>query len=159
MGPRDTRQESPIRNPQSSVPIPKSGRAAIMAIVEQRHTFSKVQRLHLQRDFARVFGKKCSASDAQLVVYVDHHPLGSGEVPRLGIRVGKRLGNAPARNRIKRLIREAFRLGQHDLPAGLDIICVARMGDDITLKKVQSSLGRLVAAAHRRLHRQPTHDN
>lgn len=155
MGPRDTPQESPtpIPNPQSAIVCPHSqtGAGSHNDVVEQRNTFSKVQRLHLQRDFARVFGKKCSASDARLVVYVDHHPLGPGEATRLGIRVGKRLGNAPARNRIKRLIREAFRLGQHDLPAGLDIICVARMRDDITLKKVQSSLGRLVAAAHRRL--------
>ncbi|MCH7525918.1 MAG: ribonuclease P protein component [Planctomycetes bacterium] len=124
-----------------------------MIVMKQRNTFSKVQRLHLQRDFARIFGKKCSASDARMVVYVDHRPLGPRAATRLGIRVGKRLGNAPARNRIKRLIREAFRLGQHDLPADLDIVCVAKRAKDVTLGEVQGSLQRLVVAAHRTLAR------
>lgn len=47
---------------------------------------------------------------------------------RLGLSVGSRVGNAVARNRIKRLIREAFRLEQHELAAvgGYDLVVTVR---------------------------------
>jgi ribonuclease P protein component len=45
---------------------------------------------------------------------------------RLGISVGKRIGNAVRRHYVKRRIREAFRKSKADLPRGLDIVCVAR---------------------------------
>ena len=46
--------------------------------------------------------------------------------PRLGLSIGKRVGNAVARNRVKRRIREAFRLLKPTLPAGLDLVVGAR---------------------------------
>jgi ribonuclease P protein component len=39
---------------------------------------------------------------------------------------GSRIGGAVIRNRARRLIREVFRLHQHALPAGLDLVLVAR---------------------------------
>jgi ribonuclease P protein component len=42
-------------------------------------------------------------------------------ITRLGITVTKRYGKAHDRNRFKRIVREAFRLCRHDLPAGLDL--------------------------------------
>ena len=48
------------------------------------------------------------------------------EPTRLGVTVSRRVGNAVVRNRLKRLIREAFRLQQWDLPASLDIVVVAK---------------------------------
>lgn len=42
--------------------------------------------------------------------------------PRLGLAVSRRFGNAVHRNRVKRRLREAFRLLQHDLPAGFDFV-------------------------------------
>ena len=44
----------------------------------------------------------------------------------LGITVTRKIGNAVARNRIKRLVREVFRLNRERLPAGLDLVWVAK---------------------------------
>ena len=54
---------------------------------------------------------------------------GKGEVPavaRLGLAIPKAYGNAVARNRIKRLIREVFRLNKAKLPPGVDMVFSAR---------------------------------
>lgn len=48
------------------------------------------------------------------------------DASRLGVTVSKRVGNAVTRNRVKRHVREAFRRGREILPAGLDLVIVAR---------------------------------
>jgi ribonuclease P protein component len=45
---------------------------------------------------------------------------------RLGVTVSRKVGPAVTRNRVKRLIREAFRLNQHQLPTSWDLVVVAR---------------------------------
>lgn len=45
---------------------------------------------------------------------------------RLGVTVTRKVGKAVKRNRIKRLVREAFRRERHPLPAGLDLVFVAK---------------------------------
>jgi ribonuclease P protein component len=47
-------------------------------------------------------------------------------VARLGLSVSRKVGGAVRRNRFKRLLREAFRAVQQDLPAGMDLVVVAR---------------------------------
>lgn len=49
-------------------------------------------------------------------------------ITRIGISVGKRHGNAVRRNKLKRTFREAFRLAQHELPCGLDLVIIPRAG-------------------------------
>ena len=48
--------------------------------------------------------------------------------PRFGITVTRKVGNAVARNRIKRLVREACRRIGDLFPAGLDVVVIARPG-------------------------------
>ena len=49
-----------------------------------------------------------------------------GVASRLGVITSSRIGNAVARSRARRLLREAFRLHQHDLRAAVDLVLIAR---------------------------------
>ncbi len=65
-------------------------------------------------------------------------------IARLGISVGKAYGSAVQRNRIKRLIREAFRQVKHKLPTGVDFIIVPRkQSAEPTIQALQASIHRL----------------
>lgn len=121
-----------------------------MTAMTKKHGFPRTVRLRRQRDFARVFARRCSAGDARLVVYVDANGLAAS---RLGLSVSRRVGGAVVRNRAKRLIREAFRLDRRELPSGLDIICVARAAPLPSLSEYRESLSQLIAIAERRLAR------
>ena len=106
--------------------------------------FLRCEHLRLRRDFARVLGGKCKAADAVLVVYAVRNDLTSS---RLGISVGKRLGNSVRRHNVKRRIREAFRKSKADLPGGLDIVCVAKPAAAIAGVDVAASLRKLIVKA------------
>jgi ribonuclease P protein component len=80
---------------------------------------------HLRRgvDFRRVYAKRQSVSNQILVLYGDSNGLGYS---RLGLSVSRKVGNAVARNRWKRLLREAFRMTRDRLPAGVDLVIIPR---------------------------------
>lgn len=115
------------------------------------YTFPRTLRLRRRADYSRVFARRCSAGDARLVVYVDANGLG---VTRLGLSISRRVGKAHIRNRMKRLVREAFRLTRYELPAGLDLLCVIKPYSKPSLEEYRRSLQQLVAAGQRRLTRQ-----
>lgn len=88
-----------------------------------RFTFGRNQRLTLDREYQRAFAAKVRRSRGPITVYANPNQVG---LTRLGLSVGKRLGGAVVRNRFKRLIREAFRLEQHHLPPGYDLVVTCR---------------------------------
>lgn len=108
-------------------------------------------RLRKQRDFRRIFQGRWSAADRYLIVYVAPNEVGH---VRLGVQVSRRFGNAVRRNRVKRLIREAFRLEQQVLPAGFDLVCNPRPGQLGDLATYRRSMPTLSRAAVKRWRRQ-----
>jgi ribonuclease P protein component len=112
-------------------------------------TFPQTHRLKTPAEFKAVYDKKRSVSDGLLVVYA---AANGRPHPRVGLSVSRKVGNAVVRNRWKRLFREAFRLHQHTLPAGLDFILIPRLGQtEPTLAAITASLVKLAADAARRV--------
>jgi ribonuclease P protein component len=112
----------------------------------RRYRLTRDQRLRGQSAFKHVF-------DAN--VRKDAGPISVLGVPnaglrriRFGISIGKRVGIAAKRNRIKRLLREAFRLTQHDWPAGYDLVCVVKPHEARTLAEYQRMLFGAIRSLH-----------
>lgn len=79
------------------------------------------------------------------VVIVAPGPLPEG---RLGITVSKRVGNAVQRNRVKRRVREFFRLHGEKLQPAHDLLIIARAGaEKLSFRDVESELARALALA------------
>jgi ribonuclease P protein component len=113
-----------------------------------RRSFPARDRLHRQRDFQRVLAKRCRAGDSLLVVYVAPNQL---SFSRLGLRAGREVGSAVTRNRLKRLVREAFRLTRDQIPLGLDIVCIVRPAGPDSLQPYLDHLVRLIRGAAQKL--------
>ena len=75
------------------------------------------------RDFQLCYQKGRSIISRFVIVYARKNRFG---INRLGITTGKKVGNAVARSRARRLIRQAWRENEPDAPVGLDIVIVAR---------------------------------
>lgn len=111
-----------------------------------RYRFPRRRRLTRSGDFRRVFSAKQVFIDRELIV---HAAANGGRPTRLGMAVSRKVGGAVRRNRIRRLMRESFRLNQHRFPEGLDLVLVPRRGAELTLEALSASLVKLVARAAR----------
>ena len=100
------------------------------------HRFPKRLRLLKPTEFRRVFDARCAVSNR--TIRLCGIPNGLGH-PRLGLTVSRTVGNAVVRNRWKRIIREAFRLTQHELPP-LDLACIPCRGQCPSLRELVTML-------------------
>jgi len=112
-----------------------------------RHTFRRSHRLGGRLAFAAVFEAKTKDSKGPLTLYSRPNDLGHS---RLGLSISRKVGTAPRRNRIKRLLRESFRLQQHELPRGYDWVFVVRPHEPLTLADYQALLRGLTLKSHDR---------
>ena len=86
----------------------------------------RTARIRSQRDFRRVYGRGVRAH-GKLLVLVALGAKSPGH--RLGLAVSKEHGNAVRRNKLKRILREAFRLERPTLAGAFDLVVIPRVRD------------------------------
>ena len=111
-----------------------------------RLPFSSRQRLVHDREFQAVFDARVRKGIHPISVFARPNALGHC---RLGLSVPRRGGTAVRRNRVKRLLREAFRLMQHEMPGSYDFVIVARLHEPRELSWYQRALRECIESVHR----------
>jgi ribonuclease P protein component len=110
--------------------------------------FPAALRLKKTREFNDVYRRGRRARGRLFLVVFLRNEL---PYSRIGLSVGKRIGGAVRRNKVKRMLREAFRRTRHELPSGLDLVVVA---EERTAKyhyaDVASELQKLLSAPGRK---------
>jgi ribonuclease P protein component len=105
----------------------------------------RAARLRDARDFGRVNRTGVRRAGRHFVAVVAPARTGAG-APRLGLAVSRRVGNAVARNRVKRRVREWFRHERASLPPGTDWVVIARAGAaELDTRAVARELSELAA--------------
>jgi ribonuclease P protein component len=104
-------------NPQSGTPSEHPTR---------RPTYRPKHRLVHNNEFRAVYNAKIKKPAGPIIVFALPNTLGH---PRIGLSVGRRVGNAVKRNAVKRRLRDAFRHVASEWPTdqqGLDLVIVVR---------------------------------
>jgi ribonuclease P protein component len=107
-------------------------------------------RLSRSAEFDRVYRQGRSTANRHLALYTFANA--SAQRPRLGLSVSRKVGGAVERNRVKRLLREAFAELEDSLPARQDVVIVARppvgeLAEREGLAGVQATLTELIDKA------------
>lgn len=116
----------------------------------RRLSFRKHQHLRSGVEFDRVYALRCVARGPHLKVFGAPNQTDS---LRVGFSVSRKHGNAVFRNRLKRLLREAFRLSRHELPLGLDLVLIPVEARDVKLQDFRESLVRAATKVARKMER------
>lgn len=103
----------------------------------------KAYRVKDNRDFQKIFKNRKSFANRQLVIY--HLEKPDQAHFRVGLSVGKKIGNAVTRNRIKRYLRQAFLELEKEIKPEIDMIIIARQPTkEMTLQEIKKSLVHLL---------------
>ena len=108
------------------------------------------RRLSRNSEFQRVYRQGRSKANRYLVLYTFNRGDGASDDSRFGVSVGRKVGNAVTRNRVKRTIRAALTELEPKLPDGLDYVVLARpdvveLVERDGMRGVLDSLGELIA--------------
>ena len=112
------------------------------ASAKPRFKLTREQRLRGKERIDEIFkgGKRRTAHP--LTVHVMRRE--DNGASRIGISIGRRCGTAVRRNLIKRRLREAFRMMQHDVPPGMDYLIVVKPHEPLEIAGYQSRLRQLM---------------
>jgi len=106
-----------------------------------KFSFTKRERLLKRGDFVNLnrLGKRQNTT--HFTVIYRRNDLG---INRLGITASKKIGKSVKRNRVKRLIREFFRLNKYHFPQGYDLVIIPYKGaDGLIYSELQEELGNI----------------
>ena len=104
--------------------------------------FPKKLHLRAKRDFDAVFDTRKRRARGPLAIHSRPNGL---DFSRVGITIPKKVGKAVLRNRIRRLLREVFRLSQSELPVGHDWVFLVRPHEPLQLTQYQALVKELIA--------------
>ncbi|MCX5785304.1 MAG: ribonuclease P protein component [Elusimicrobia bacterium] len=110
-------------------------------------TFSRVSRLRLRKAFEFIFAKGSKTATKDFVMW---HTIETGPETgkKIGVIASKKTGGAVRRNRLKRLLREAFRLSKDELKDGARVIIYFKAGCAIdSLNEAAAALDRIFLKA------------
>jgi ribonuclease P protein component len=112
--------------------------------------FRHRHRLHGRGDFQAVMAAKLRKPVGPVTLCGRANALTHS---RLGLSVPKRVGNAVRRNKLKRLLREAFRTQRHHFPAAYDVVVLVKPHEPSPLSEYQQLLQTGVEKIHREAQR------
>ena len=89
----------------------------------KQHSFRKFERIRKRKDYLRIYHEGKRINSKNFITILSRNQTG---IQRLGITITKKVGNSVQRNRIKRLLREFFRLNKDRLPGSNDIVIIVK---------------------------------
>lgn len=101
-----------------------------------------INKLKKNEDFRKVYQKKNSMANRLLIIYIFKNDT---NINRVGFTVSKKVGKSVMRSRVKRLLKESYRLNEDNVVSGYDIIFVARLScAEASYKETESAMMHLL---------------